>query len=387
MKLFIKVFFIFAVVASLLSQLPSVLESGMDSYLKLSWIPIFTVLIIYNPKTFFEKPLCPYYIFLFVFFMYCIILQLLTTKEYVGTDFNNMCISCMITTVSYSFYKCNGNGKTLKLLSLFILLAASILAFFVFRDFLFGYDFGSLLYAFASKNSMGSILLSSVVIGVLFIANNKTKITNISLIALSTFILVVMIMMKSRATLAGFFFVILYLVTKFKNNKIRILFSVLTVCCILLVLIDSTIYNIVVNNLLFANRGTELDSLEDLNSISSNRVERFPVLYKAFEDSMFFGIGNKYFDCFPFIIMVQYGIVGAIIVFTFIYKIFRFIQFKLNRTNLLYLITFFLFWIFMINCLFEAQPPFGPGVKCFLLWMMFGFSLAQYKQSGKAVTK
>ena len=345
------------------------------------------VLMIYNPKTFFEKPLLPYYIFLFVFFMYCIILQLLTTKEYVGTDFNNMCISCMITTVSYSFYKSNGNGNTLKLLALLILITASILAFVVFRDFLLGFNFNSILYAFQAKNSMSAILLSSVLIGVLFIAENDTETIIISLIALSVFILVVMVMMKSRATLAGFFFVILYLVTKFKNNKIRILFSVLTICCILLVLIDSTIYNIVVNNLLFANRGTEINSIDDLNSISSNRVERFPVIFKAFENSMFLGIGNKYFDCFPFIIVVQYGIIGASIVFTFLYKVYKFIQFKLNRTNLLYLITFFLFWIFMINCLFEAQPPFGPGIKCFLLWMMFGFSLAQFRQSHKVVIK
>ena len=36
-----------------------------------------------------------------------------------------------------------------------------------------------------------------------------------------------------------------------------------------------------------------------------------------------------------------------------------------------------LYMSFLINALFEAYPPFGPGVKCFILWMVYGFALAE----------
>ena len=38
----------------------------------------------------------------------------------------------------------------------------------------------------------------------------------------------------------------------------------------------------------------------------------------------------------------------------------------------------------MLNSLFEAKPPFGPGIKCFLLWLMLGFSLALEERLARA---
>lgn len=44
------------------------------------------------------------------------------------------------------------------------------------------------------------------------------------------------------------------------------------------------------------------------------------------------------------------------------------------------LIVYLLFMVYMINSLFEAYTPFGPGMKCFELWAFFGIALAEQKR-------
>ena len=73
--------------------------------------------------------------------------------------------------------------------------------------------------------------------------------------------------------------------------------------------------------------------------------------------------------------MLQFGFIGFVIVITYIGILFRKIV-KLDLQNNIHLATFLIFVAMVLNSLFEAWPPFGPGVKCFMLWMMLGFSLA-----------
>ena len=98
------------------------------------------------------------------------------------------------------------------------------------------------------------------------------------------------------------------------------------------------------------------------------------------EEKPFFGNGNYYFDSFPIVTIVQYGIVGALPVFSFIaYLIFWSIK-HLNRNDNYELCAFLMLFSYLINCLFEAQPPFGPGAKCFLLWVVWGIMLAKQEK-------
>lgn len=78
----------------------------------------------------------------------------------------------------------------------------------------------------------------------------------------------------------------------------------------------------------------------------------------------------------PIIMLFQYGIVGGLMIFSFLIYIGYYVTLRIDR-NSYNLIAFLLFWSFMLNSLFEAQPPFGPGVKCFLLWVFIGFALAK----------
>ena len=84
----------------------------------------------------------------------------------------------------------------------------------------------------------------------------------------------------------------------------------------------------------------------------------------------------------PIAMVLQFGIFGAMIVLIFLAILTRKIV-RFNRANQLHLVSYLLFIAMMLNSLFEAWPPFGPGVKCFMMWMMLGYSLAIGDKSNK----
>ena len=88
------------------------------------------------------------------------------------------------------------------------------------------------------------------------------------------------------------------------------------------------------------------------------------------------GTGKCYIDSFPIQILVKYGIVGLLFMSMFLYKITKII-FNFSRNNMLHLSSYLLLCVFLLNSLFEAYPPFGPGIKCCILWIFVGFSCAE----------
>ena len=76
--------------------------------------------------------------------------------------------------------------------------------------------------------------------------------------------------------------------------------------------------------------------------------------------------------------ILQFGLLGAAIVFAYIGVTLSKVL-SLDRDNKIHLVTYLLMMAMMLNSLFEAPPPFGPGVKCFMLWMAIGFSFAYEK--------
>lgn len=178
-------------------------------------------------------------------------------------------------------------------------------------------------------------------------------------------------MIKSRATIIGIFFVAAYFILKSGSLRVRIFSTTLIAALVILVLLNDNLYDIVVNGILLSGR-----SAANLNDVSSGRVILIQKCMEGISENFWFGNGNKYLDCMPVIMLYQYGFIGAMMVFSFLIHIGWHVLFKIDRSpaNLL---AFLLFGCFMLNSLFEAQPPFGPGIKCFLLWVFIGFSLAR----------
>ena len=309
------------------------------------------------------------------FFLYCITCQGVKGNTYIGQDLYNITVSGFITVISSVYWKHYGSDKFLKNISLIILVCAFVISLIVYSDFLQGVSLLQRTYAYQSKNSMGPILLASCIIALTAYTPQLKLLKAIYYIIICT-IIVIVFMLKSRATLVGFFFVIAYYIIKYPNRNVRVALSVLTVFIVGYILFDVQAYNNIVNGILLGGR-----SGGSIDDISSGRTVLIKTALDTIPNNLFFGIGNKYMDCFPVVMVLQYGLIGSSVVFIFLIKCAQTVKDAVRKLPQMGLTIFLLFYVFLLNSLFEAQPPFGPGVKCFLLWMVFGFVLTEIKNS------
>ena len=355
-----------------MSQLPHLLATGVDAYLKLVWLAPLGYGLIKEYKHMADDVLRPFYLFAVIFMLYCLTLDSLvwTVKGYFGGDCYNIAVSFMVMIVAYLYWQqALDKRKLIWLLGISILICTIILTFTVYFDFLKGVDLSGRIYAFKAKNSMGQILFVGAFVGI-FLTWSQNKLLQVIYMLISACILIVIFAIKSRATIISIGVVILYFLLFYKNKKVRITLLVSLGLILSYAFLFSDLGSYVVDNFVFAGRNTE--SVDDLSS------GRLSIIVRKLElvQNNWIGIGNTYLDSFPIAIYIQYGIIGCVIMGTFLLYLTRKII-LLDKKDPISIITVVLFISFMVNCLFEALPPFGPGVKCFLLWMFLGFTLSE----------
>lgn len=364
------ILFLLAVLSSMLSQLPSMLESGMDTYLKLTWLLPGAWGILKYPNCIFTNKLIPFLIFLGVFSMYCLLMESISGKMYTQGDLYNIAVAFVITVVSYTFWKIKGSEKVLIIISIGIFIVTIYLGFAIYYNFLVGYDITSRIYAYQSKNSMAQILLAGMMVG-LFCAMPRYKKYMYLWIGGALFLTVVIFLLKSRATLIGLFFVCAYMMIKYPNKKIRRIALAVGILIVIYFCYNQSLFYSIVDNFIYAGRDAN-----DIDDVTSGRLTIAAGKLSNMEGNIIFGVGHNYLDCMPIAIFIQYGIVGWLIYLLFFIWMSKVVIINNKDDGMLGLSTFLLFSIYMINSLFEAYPPFGPGAKCFILWMFFGFYIA-----------
>lgn len=374
-----NVLIILTIICSIISQLPLMLNSTLGLVLKFMWIPFGLFVLIKAGKCFVDNILTPWYVFIIIFTIYLCVINPFGINSYFGADYNNILLSTIICIVSYSFWYCYGSTKLIKLISIVILITGVIFAYELFIQSLRFISLESRAEIYRAKNSAAQILLSCLLITYIFLKNQKGKskiIVYISIILLT----IIIFILKSRATLASLFFVIIYFILHIKNKKVKKNLLWLSFGACLLILVIPSLYNLIVENILFNNRDST-----NLDDLSSGRLTIIHDIWNEYLSSPILGLGNTYIDCMPISILIQFGILGFIFVFIFLYKVYT-IALKISKYSKIGECAYLLFISYMVNSLFEAQPPFGPGAKCFFVWMFLGFGMAQYIKNPKKVS-
>ena len=366
----IRLSFLLAVFCSIISQIPSVLESSWSNPLKYSWIIPALLLLFNHPNRYFDRPIRWFLLFILCFGLYCGIFDAFSLNSYIRREFYNICISFLVFAVSYKFWKDYGGQKVLRMVVVSILISSFFLAFFLYAEYLQGSNVLSRVFAYNyGKNQASMIIFCSLLIGLLNLPFKKRWLSLLKYVLL-VFLFYVVVLIRSRSTFVGVFYVIYYFVFKIHNKKLTYFTLIVTTVAVFLVITNPTLHHIIIDGILFAGRDAE-----DLNELSSGRVYKLSDTWDIFTQNMWFGNGNMYMDCMPVVVLAQYGIFGASVFFSFLmflgFKVFSF-----DKRNDMYLTAYLLFAILILNSLFEAQPPFGPGIKCFMLWLMLGFSFA-----------
>ena len=360
-----KFVFSATIAVSVLSQM-SEFESIFRPMMYVMWVFMLCYLVIVNG---FVLRLTGFTLFFVVayliYFCYCSVLTFLGFDHIRSHYLKLMLIPilcCVVTDLSVDYY---GRDDIFHSLIVSYEISSLILALYINVNYFVSYDrwVSNSGYLFAQKNSASQILGVAALLN-FFICRNSSKISKVTkfvLFVLSIYFILIIALSKCRAILLALCCVAV--VNFFINVKHKIFY--LSVCTIIVVVCvqNSTVSNFIVNSL-------NLNSYDgDINSFSSNRIDLWKKAIEVFSENVMFGVGNYYVDNSYLSILTESGFIGFLIIETiwFCRIVINFNQLTRDRIygGLSVCLTFF----YIVESLFEAFPPFGPGVSSMFFWL------------------
>lgn len=359
-----------------ISQLPLFVSTGMTQKIN---TPIWIAVLLY---IFLKKRIRIFYETFKVFYAIGIVVALVLWSTIITNNsyFSSSVLQCLIISV---FIYCLGtlvggdfNEQDLKIICVSYAVSAALVSISIYVEyFMVGFDITSRQYAYASKNSISQIVFTTVVIFML-VRFEKVRIFNWIKNVLIIFEVVLLMMLKSRATIIGFLVCLLYIILgKQFNRKLRNLLVVIAIIIILALLFNENLFNMIVNNIMFAGRDAS-----SLDSLTSGRISILSDFTMLIEGHWFTGVGALYYECFPLSCVLQFGVVTGIFIIGISYlPIIKGIRF--DRSDIYFSILAIVCIGYGINSFFEGLAPIGPGVKCYFMWLMYGMLYARKIQS------
>lgn len=338
---------------------------SIDDIVKCIWLFLFLILIVKDNKI---NSVLNKYIYCIITFDFFILLgTLLFNSNYLTSRLFlpiNMTLFFLMTGCLVAKYL---NKLYLRdILRVYIISTMLILVLTYFKYY-YGVNWlGSLETIVVQKNSLATLAIFSTVI-LLFNPNMFKKNLKYIFLIISTLMIFVL---KSRTIIISFFIVLIYFWFKLsKKKKLYIFFT--TILIILFISYYTHLFDVLLNNILLNNRSL------DFNTLTSGRVSHLEIFIKLFKNNSLIGTGGTYLESMPLALFLSYGFIGSfpiIILLTFSIKDIFFRRSAFYDRNFDHLIIA-LFLILIFNGLAEELAPFGPGVKCFMLWFLLGIKL------------
>ncbi|UCS93982.1 O-antigen ligase family protein [Echinicola marina] len=370
-----KNWLIIPISCTLLSQIPQILESGFSSVLQLAWIIPVLLLIHKRCFQYNEVFLFPIRVFIFLT-LYSLLLYSITGGNYLDSPhLKNLVKSFFVFIIAYNCSFLFNIRDFQETLAKVCMIGAVVLSATVFLNSFITYDLTSRVYAYEEKNSVSQIIFSCIVIS-LFFSGKRHVIQKIIGVGFYGFMVVVLLLLKSRATLLAFIILIAVIFYQRSKPDLRKAISVLLLGIFVTLLINNQLLDLLVNSILLAGRDAN-----DLNDASSGRLNFILAFPQLFSEAPFFGNGYIFSESFPLSVLLDYGTFGAFPVFILVLWPLVFILKNGNRYDPLDIVIVILLLSYLFNSIFEEQAPIGPGSKNFLLWALLGVKLSFYQKS------
>lgn len=367
-----------------LSQFPVFVSLGISSYLAIgTWLMFFAFCLVYHLKWKIERGVMPVIIFISIYTAFLCVMQVFSDNKYLNSG-----LTYPIFLSFFIMFFGTNVGKIIKekdfsnIISAYVY-SALIVCVYIFAIYLINPYDNVRYYSYASKNSISQILLTGALLTFLFKMQDKSVIKNLIHIGIAIFFVASLLLLRSRATLIAIPFIVLFIIIfgsqKYKN--FRIIAITLLVLGFLVLLLIPNAFNTLINDIIFGGRDSS-----DLDDLSSGRFGEWLNFFSDLGDGWFFGIGSTKRESLILTSILSYGFPMGIAVILFALTPFIFsLRHIKNRDGLITLV-FYLGFIYFLNGIFEQLAPFGPGVKCYMLWLMFGIALArQNMQENKSL--
>ena len=245
-----------------------------------------------------------------------------------------------------------------------------------------GGDFGlkNRVYGGLNKNSVGQILSSAATILIIGISSKKGRSNTVIRISLSLLLIVVLFLIRSRTCILCFSIsVIIMLLSRYTNKKVKRWIVTALLILFAVIISNDTFRNILVTNILLANRDST-----SLDSISSGRISIYSQFFTLMRGHELIGNGAQYYESFYLSVIVQFGYPLGLFLWYYVLYMLKQIR-RMNRYLSYGWLLVIISISYSLNGLFEGLPPFGPGTKNFLLWLLFGLAITQVDYSKQII--
>lgn len=355
-----------------ISQLPIFVQAGLTQRLAFPGWMLLTISIFISRKIRMTKAVITQICFGVALIIWLLLDSLLISMSQFGSSiFYSYMISLFIFTLGswvseYVNERVFENINKIFVVSIFWVSANIFVEFFGV-----GYDLSTRFYEYSSKNSVSQIIFTALILLIVRYKPQNTvgRLTKIGIIAFEMYVI---LLLRSRATLVSLLLCILVMVlARDTSRKMKIAICIVAFVFIVMLVFNREFNNFIFNKVILANRN--VTNLNDLTSGRVNIISNFPQLIKG---NWLTGIGPMYYECFPLSAILQFGIAGGVLCIIIslqpLWKSFVF-RHTSDTWYLLYLIAIG----YSVNGLFEGLAPFGPGVKCYYMWLLFGFLMGQ----------
>lgn len=349
-----------------LSQIPTLYNSRpLSLAYNFCWFAL-AVFLLRSERVVYGK----YFILPILFDLFCFVANLFTGSGYIGSNFVrpiNLCAFILLIGLWIGSYF---NEESLKRVAVAFVLSSFIVAVYLYMNIFRGVDWAnSAGYLYGAKNSAGQIFLTASVLIILLIFKEHKV---LSCVAVAFFIALI-IMMKSRATILTLVIMIIYIVLfVLKEPRHKVLGLCLIGVIGILIFTNPDLYDLYINKTMLNNR-----DINDIAAVTSNRNIQYEAFFQKFPNYLFWGTGGTYIESMPLSVLLSYGIIGGIPVLLYslmpLYIGIKYVKYPEYRVYSTIITALGL--MMWINGIFEEQSPFGPGVKCYFLWLITGIFL------------
>jgi len=329
-----------------------------------------------------------YFLFLFLFFQVLSFIGVLygNSLNNIGTLYLPISISFFIYMTSFVIYK-NSNVKVYNILMIIYTVLMLLLTVDIFKTYFNGI-FISSQYLYGQKNSKGPMIDFAILFGIFLILNLKSKILKIVFSFSVAFEFLVLNLMRSRNDLLALYLVIIVLILKSIKTyrKSSILTLLIVILAILLFIIFASSWTQYIISALI-EVFVKNYHINNLNNLTSGRLDLYAQALNVFEKNPIMGtlgIQNYYVDNAFLTLLVNYGLIGAILYIPFILFVLYTIIINLMRNSIKDL----RFYISLVGLaalsisLFEGLPPFGPGTTYIIGWILLPLITSKDRKKG-----
>ncbi len=358
-----------------LTQFPIFVNLNISSYLAIgTWLAFLAYCLCCRLKWKVESNVMPIIIYVTIFASFICIMHLFSNGKYLSTKLvYPIFLSVFILFLGSNVGKMINDKDFNNIISAYVF-SSLIVCIDIFVTYLLNPYDAIRVYSYDSKNSISQIILTGCLFTVLFKLFNKDTKYKIIHLCVAIFFIVSLLLLRSRATLISIPFIVFFIIL-FGNKNIknfRLIACVLLILGFIILLLIPNALETLINDYILGGRDSN-----DLNDVSSGRLSEWQNFFTDLGNGWLLGNGTMKRESLILTSILQYGFpMGcSIILYALTPFIFSLKHIK-NRDGLI-TVLFYLGFIYFLNGIFEQLAPFGPGVKCYMLWLMYGIAIAR----------